>query len=118
MLLSFVRGYIKEVRTVQEQEGSTEDICIHRRNFRGGYTTENTNTKHTVQVETWYYISFCQTSGQTCKTCSPIQVDDCMPAVTIYKIYLEHLIKVSYTCTGINKHIQERKKMMAILLNY
>ena len=52
MLLSFVRGYIKEVRTVQEQEGSTEDIIIHRRNLRGGYKTENTNTKHTVQVET------------------------------------------------------------------
>jgi hypothetical protein len=57
MLLLFVRGYIKEVRTVQEQEGSTEDIIIHRRNLRGGYKTENTNTKHTVQVETWYYIS-------------------------------------------------------------
>ena len=52
MLLSFVRGYIKEVRTVQEQEGSTEDIIIHRRNLRGGYKAENTNTKHTVQVET------------------------------------------------------------------
>ena len=51
MLLSFVRGYIKEVRTVQEQEGSTEDIFIHRTNLRGGYKIENTNTKHTVQVE-------------------------------------------------------------------
>jgi hypothetical protein len=41
MLLSdsFVRGYIKEVRTVQEQEGSTEDIFIHRTNLRGGYKT-------------------------------------------------------------------------------
>ena len=36
---SFVRGYIKEVRTVQEQEGSTEDIFIHRTNLRGGYKT-------------------------------------------------------------------------------
>jgi hypothetical protein len=41
MLLSdsFVKGYIKEVRTVQEQEGSTEDIFIHRTNLRGGYKT-------------------------------------------------------------------------------
>ena len=49
----------------------------------------------TVQVETWYYISLWETSGQTCQTCSLIQVDHCISAVTIYKIYLEHLIKVS-----------------------
>jgi hypothetical protein len=49
LYLSFVRGYIKEVRTVQEQEGSTEDIIIHRRNLRGGYKAENTNNSKSIQ---------------------------------------------------------------------
>ena len=41
---------------MQEQEGPTEDIFIHRTSLRGGYKTENTNTKHTVQVEIWYSL--------------------------------------------------------------
>jgi hypothetical protein len=68
MLLSdsFVRGYIKEVRTVQEQEGSTEDIFIHRTNLRGGYKTylqkmqklpENTVCK-SLTISFWCSIHF------------------------------------------------------------
>ena len=58
-------------------------------------TKSKTLMTYTVQVETWYYISLWETSGQTCQTCSLIQVDHCIPAVTIYIINLEHLIKVS-----------------------
>jgi hypothetical protein len=48
MLLSFVRGYIKEVRTVQEQEGSTEDIFIHQQ-------TSEEGTKLKIQIQNIQY---------------------------------------------------------------
>jgi len=45
---------------VQEQEGSTEDIFIHRTDLRGGYKTENTNTKHTYKK--------CKSYQKICKS--------------------------------------------------
>jgi hypothetical protein len=66
MLLSFESGYIKDVKTVQEQEGSTEDIFIHRTNLRGGYKTENTNTKHTYKK--------CKSYQKICKSLTIISL--------------------------------------------